>query len=452
MNTLLWKAFFIKSPIPYLVQELLRDAKGQVQDVRILGINQAFSQNSGLKIADVKNKLLTHLYTMNTKQIQPWLELCGEAVLRNKILRSEMAVGFSPTLQNVIIVPLIKDTCAMILLKQEQTMFATMRSAADLTHINEKLAQANDKLKLLAITDELTGLYNRCFFEQKIDCEMNYADLHKEKFSMISFDIDHFKDINDTWGHPVGDDVLKQVAKIAKAAIPDTAMLIRFGGDEFIVLMPHTSTQEAAETAEQIRAAIEGEPVHSIGCITASFGVAERKARESFKFWYKRVDEALYRAKDLGRNQVAHSSENSQPIASVHIAWIQDWECGNPEIDMQHKKLLEISQGLMTMTLLTKLESSNILQQLDRLVEHIIYHFACEEHLLEKMSYQKVQEHALVHKNLVKKVLEVKEHYSQGDIKASAFFSFVVDDVVLGHLLQEDIKFFPYIQMQSKKT
>lgn len=103
------------------------------------------------------------------------------------------------------------------------------------------------------------------------------------------------------------------------------------------------------------------------------------------------------------------------------------------------------------MTLLTKLQSSNILQQLDRLVEHIIYHFACEEHLLEKMSYRKVQEHALVHKNLVKKVLEVKEHYSQGDIKASVFFSFLVDDVVLGHLLQEDIKFFPYVQMKSKK-
>ncbi|WP_019552048.1 diguanylate cyclase [Propionispira raffinosivorans] len=452
MNTLLWKALFIKSPVPYLVQELFRDAKGQVQDVKILGINQAFSKASGLQAASVKNKLLTQIYRVHTEPIQQWIELCSEAVLCNKILHSEMSFGFSPTLQKVLLVPLIKDACAMILLKQEQTMFSTISSATDLTQINEDLAKANDKLKLLAITDELTGLYNRCFFEQKIDNEMNYADLHKEKFSMISFDIDHFKDINDTWGHPVGDDVLKQAAKIARAAIPNTAMLIRFGGDEFIVLMPHASMQEAAETAEQIRAAIEGEMFHGVGSITASFGVAERKAKESFKFWYKRVDEALYRAKELGRNQVAHSSENSKPIASVHIEWIEDWECGNLEIDRQHKKLLEISQGLMTMTLLTKLQSSNILQQLDRLVEHIVYHFACEEHLLEKMSYRKAHEHALVHKKLVKKVLEVKEHYSRGDIKASVFFSFLVDDVVLGHLLREDIKFFPYIQMKSKKT
>jgi len=450
MNALLWKALFIKSPVPYLVQELWRDAKGQVQDVKILGINQAFSKASGLKSTSVKNKRLTQIYTVHIEQIQQWIAVCGEAVLRNKILRVEMAVGFSPTLQKVLLVPLVKDACAMILLTQ-QTTVSTMQSAADLTQINEELAKANDKLKLLAITDELTGLYNRCFFEQKIDMEMNYADLHKEKFSMISFDIDHFKHINDTWGHPVGDDVLKQVAKIAQVSVPNTAMLIRFGGDEFIVLMPHTGTSEATETAEQIRVAIEGAVFPGVGSITASFGVAERKARESFKFWYKRVDEALYRAKDIGRNRVVHSSENLQPIASVHIEWIEDWECGNAEIDMQHKKLLEISQGLMTMTLMTKLHSSNILQQLDRLVEHIVYHFACEEHLLEKMSYLKTPEHALVHKNLVKKVLEVKEQYSQGDIKASVFFSFLVDDVVLGHLLQEDIKFFPYVQMKSKK-
>lgn len=450
MNTLLWKALFIKSPVPYLVQEILRDTEGKVQDVRILGINQAFSKASGLKVATVKNKLLTQIYTERTEQIKQWMELCGDAVLRNRILRAEMTFGFFPALQKVLIVPLIKDACAMIFLKQQ--MFSPVRSEAALVHINEELVKVNDKLKRLAITDELTGLYNRCFFEQKIDNEMKYADFHKEKFSMISFDIDHFKNINDTWGHSVGDDVLKQIAQLAKTAIPDTAMLIRFGGDEFIVLMPHMSMQEAAETAEQIRVAIENEPFCRIGSITASFGVAERKEKESFKFWYKRVDEALYRAKDLGRNQVVHSSGNSQPIASVHIEWIEDWECGNLEIDMQHKKLLEISQGLMTMTLMTKLQSSNILQQLDRLVEHIVYHFACEEHLLEKMSYQKAQEHAVVHKNLVKKILEVKEHYSQGDIKASVFFSFLVDDVVLGHLLQEDIKFFPYVQRKSKKN
>jgi len=316
---------------------------------------------------------------------------------------------------------------------------------------NAKLAKANKKLKLLANTDALTGLYNRCFFEEKIDGEMKCSDRNQDEFSMISFDVDHFKRVNDTWGHLAGDEVLKQTAAIAQGVVPRTAMLIRFGGDEFIVLLPHTPQSAAAEVAEVIRAAVEQSTFRGVGKITASFGVAERKRAEPFKFWYKRADAALYRAKNLGRNQVVLSrAETEQVIASVHIAWAEAWGCGDGEIDAQHKKLVELGQELLMLTLQPHLQQQNILQQLDRLVEHLVYHFACEEHLLTKVAYPQVQEHALIHKSLAAKVLVVKDSYRQGDIKASAFFSFLVDDVIVGHLQQEDVKFSPYIQRRCQ--
>ena len=317
---------------------------------------------------------------------------------------------------------------------------------------NAKLAKSNKKLKLLASTDALTGLYNRCFFEEKIDGEMKCSDRNQDEFSLISFDVDHFKRVNDTWGHLAGDDVLKQTAAIAQGAVPRSAMLIRFGGDEFIVLLPHTPQSTAAEVAEAIRAALEQGAFRGGGKITASFGVAERKTAEPFKLWYKRADAALYRAKNLGRNQVVLSTTEPEPaIASVQIAWAEVWACGDRAIDAQHKKLLELGQDLLMLTLQPHLQPKNILQQLDRLVEHLVYHFACEEHLLTKVAYPQAKEHALIHKSLAAKILVVRDSYRQGDIKASAFFSFLVDDVIVGHLENEDSRFSPYVQGRQRE-
>ena len=174
--------------------------------------------------------------------------------------------------------------------------------------------QAEEEFKNKAITDELTGLYNRRFLDERINEEIQHSDLYNEPISMIILDLDHFKHINDTWGHPVGDEVLKQTAKIASSIIRKSDVLFRLGGEEFLVLMPQTTTNDALVVAENIRETLDKNSDPIAGKITASFGVAEKMKSESFNSFYKRVDKALYHAKEGGRNRVVSSDDKEKFI------------------------------------------------------------------------------------------------------------------------------------------
>jgi len=159
-------------------------------------------------------------------------------------------------------------------------------------------------LKNIAITDQLTGLNNRHSLDKKVLEEMNRSDRYNRPLSMIIFDLDHFKHVNDTWGHPIGDEVLKQTAEITSSLIRKTDMMFRLGGEEFVILLPETTISCAKEVAEKLRVALDTTIHPVVGKFTASFGVAERLRDESFNNWYKNVDQALYYAKNRGRNRV----------------------------------------------------------------------------------------------------------------------------------------------------
>ncbi|MDD3269079.1 MAG: diguanylate cyclase [Syntrophomonadaceae bacterium] len=178
-------------------------------------------------------------------------------------------------------------------------------SARDVT---EKLMM-EENLRRIAIRDELTGLYNRHFLDAVIEEHLARSDRYDEPISMALLDLDHFKKVNDTWGHPVGDEMLKLIAQITENIIRSSDVLVRFGGEEFAVLMPQTSLNGAIGASEKIRQAIEVNNHPVTGKQTASFGVAERVKNESFASWYQRVDEALYRAKEAGRNCVVAADQ-----------------------------------------------------------------------------------------------------------------------------------------------
>ena len=165
-----------------------------------------------------------------------------------------------------------------------------------------------ERLRTSATKDELTRLYNRNFFESIIKNKLEMADISDEAISIALIDLDHFKQVNDTWGHPAGDELLKSTAQTIERNLRKSDILVRFGGEEFIVLMPNTSIDGAMAASEKIRFAIEGCIHPTIGKQTASIGVAERLESEAFSNWYARVDEALYRAKHSGRNRVVAAS------------------------------------------------------------------------------------------------------------------------------------------------
>lgn len=161
-----------------------------------------------------------------------------------------------------------------------------------------------DELKRISVTDHLTQIFNRVKFTNTLKDEILRADRYQVPLSLIMFDIDNFKQVNDTHGHDAGDYVLVEVVKIVQGMIRDTDLFARWGGEEFILLLPNTEDEDAFCLAERIRTAVDDFEFETVGSISASFGVTEYSPSESEDECTKRLDEALYRAKDLGRNRV----------------------------------------------------------------------------------------------------------------------------------------------------
>ncbi|MGB4658642.1 MAG: diguanylate cyclase, partial [Mobilitalea sp.] len=201
----------------------------------------------------------------------------------------------------------------------------------------QKKAEAS--LKNIAIKDELTGLYNRHFLESIVEEEFERAQRYEIPLSAALLDLDHFKKVNDQWGHPVGDSVLQFTADIVKKHIRKSDYAIRIGGEEFLILMPNSGSKGALATAEKVRKALEEETHPIAGKITASFGVAERIDGEDYHNLYSRIDEALYQAKESGRNRVVKAQSVGAEYAAVSFKWNQSWNCGEKYIDQQHREL-----------------------------------------------------------------------------------------------------------------
>lgn len=317
-------------------------------------------------------------------------------------------------------------------------------SNEDLKKITEELKKKNADLKVLAVTDELTGLYNRHFLDQRIENEMKRSDSENQPISLVILDMDHFKRVNDTWGHPVGDEVLKQTANLANSIISPPDFLVRIGGEEFVILMPQSNLHGAVIVAEHIRIAIEKYEYPGVGHLTSSFGVAERNPHETFYKWYKRADEALYRAKEEGRNRVVSANDQLNLLStSIQLEWKSEWESGIDIIDEQHKELFESANHLIN-SYLTNISVTQTLPKLDKVINHIIDHFCTEERALIKVGYPEYERHKEIHNGLVKKALHYRKLYKTGEIKASEFFSFLIDEVIVGHTLNSDVEFMEY--------
>ena len=174
----------------------------------------------------------------------------------------------------------------------------------ELETLNHKLQLINDELYALAATDGLTGTWNRRQFEKTAFLEIEKAKRYNTPISLIIFDIDHFKEINDHHGHNVGDRVLIELSRLVQNNIRATDILARWGGEEFIVLVPNTSANLAMNLAEKLRACIEAHDFQDIDTVTISFGVSEFSYGDILDDWINRADKALYLAKSSGRNTV----------------------------------------------------------------------------------------------------------------------------------------------------
>ena len=167
-----------------------------------------------------------------------------------------------------------------------------------------ELQAANEELERLATADALTGLLNRRKFDEIIVRELELSRRYDDPLSLVMFDIDHFKKINDSLGHAAGDRVLAEVASLAARHVRSVDYVFRWGGEEFLILTPRTGLTEARAVADKLRDMAERHPFPDGVRLTISLGVAEHVPGEPLEDWLTRVDKAMYAAKRGGRNRV----------------------------------------------------------------------------------------------------------------------------------------------------
>jgi diguanylate cyclase len=192
------------------------------------------------------------------------------------------------------------------------SMFKVSRSLqTELARAREEVGTEKQKSQTLsaeARTDKLTGLANRRVFDEELDRWLEaWRTTRQQPVSLVLIDVDHFKQINDRYGHATGDAALQWLARIARTEVSEAGLTARYGGEEFAVIMPGVTTEDAIDVAERLRAAVEAELFHHNGQslrLTASFGLATSLADEVPKSLIHRSDEALYAAKRNGRNRV----------------------------------------------------------------------------------------------------------------------------------------------------
>jgi len=181
-----------------------------------------------------------------------------------------------------------------------------------------RLEEVNRRYQEMAVTDPLTGLRNRRYFEDRLREECARTDRTYQPLSLIMLDLDHFKDVNDVHGHPVGDEVLAHVARLLAGSVRSCDVACRVGGEEFAVLCPGAREDVARRVAERIRRALEQTPLSLSGgkevSLTGSLGIAVREPDGGTEDLVRQADLALYRAKAGGRNRVEVAPDEPTPV------------------------------------------------------------------------------------------------------------------------------------------
>ncbi|MFJ5764627.1 sensor domain-containing diguanylate cyclase [Lysinibacillus sp. NPDC093210] len=189
-------------------------------------------------------------------------------------------------------------------LEKEQALAKLEQLHLEIEQKQDELLNINATLVELSVTDKLTGLKNRRFFQEQLEEQLAIFHETAKLFSLLILDIDHFKKVNDTFGHQVGDEVLAQLAQILNAQARQGDVVARFGGEEFVIILPETDANASWTIAEQLRQAVE-QAHWQTGRITISIGSATVTEEDTDLTILKKADQALYVSKENGRNRVS---------------------------------------------------------------------------------------------------------------------------------------------------
>lgn len=211
----------------------------------------------------------------------------------------------------------IKEIVSEIIAKTTHLTEASLTLKQELDNTNSEIESLRSELEIVkeaSITDSLTGLLNRRAFDHELNSIIEVAEVYPQGMILLLMDLDHFKRVNDNFGHLVGDKVLRYTSALIKQHVDEKHIVARYGGEEIAVIMPNTHRDDALKIANKIRVALEKSRLQrkdngeSIGQVTISIGAAKLQATDTIDTLIGRTDECLYKAKENGRNQVIDDS------------------------------------------------------------------------------------------------------------------------------------------------
>ncbi len=337
---------------------------------------------------------------------------------------------------------IIFSICAGISFLISWRIFSWMRSY-------NKILSDKIELESKYILDRFTGIYTREYFNFRLKEEISHVQREKYPISMIYFDLDHFKNVNDVYGHSAGDEVLLEMVSVVKSIIRLEDVFSRWGGDEFILLLPSTDLKGAKFVADRIRSEIESLEISKAYGVTASVGYSQWKPKEYLESWFLRTDQALYISKNTGKNKVTVSDHELEKNILVRVDWDETTNSGCAIIDDEHKAILKRCNVIVE----SALEQSSFdetIRNVEVLLLEMEQHFKDEIQILKDIDFPDVENHQKIHDALMKKTNVIFQKTIQRDITAVEFFTFLLLTVVEGHFKNEDVKYFQYLLEHRK--
>jgi diguanylate cyclase (GGDEF)-like protein len=286
---------------------ILLDRQGMILDC-----NPFFLETAGLTEKPLGQSINTYLADNPSATGNSETQICREVrfsfILKHSLEQTLSGHMMDIGNRRIIFAQTIRLTDNEMVAKMSRLTDELTDLTRELNKKNRELASANARITQLMNTDPLTGLASRRYLMELLDLEMSKARRHGYPLSAVMMDIDHFKSINDTFGHDGGDRVLVGVAHTMRSMCRKEDIIARFGGEEFVLIFPFSAAASTLECAERIRIAIQNKVFEGISRqMTASFGVTLFSINDTQDSFLKRADDALYKAKTSGRNRVEMS-------------------------------------------------------------------------------------------------------------------------------------------------
>ncbi|MGB1077140.1 MAG: GGDEF domain-containing protein [Bdellovibrionales bacterium] len=297
-----------KSPDISHAVEMLKAKKGPIKDDDVVSIYRQFIddrrqehvvKSAGTQVYDTVIGLSTRIDELNE----------NNRARGDRISQVTQSISVKDNSVKKILDTVVDDTKKIL---DDNTLLAQELDKSKMEMM--ALQQDLENVKREAATDSLTGLLNRKSFDESLEQISEASAKESKPFSLLMIDIDHFKKFNDTYGHQVGDQVLRLVASTLKKGVKGGDIVARYGGEEFGVILPNTPKESALKVAEHLRENVSSKDIINrgtgkvLGQIRLSVGVAESKKKEDLEDMIERADKALYKAKNMGRDQVIVAS------------------------------------------------------------------------------------------------------------------------------------------------